>query len=455
MIKIYNTLTNKKELFRPLNDKKVNMYVCGMTVYDLCHLGHARVIVIFDLIHRWFKQNEYDVKYVRNITDIDDKIIAKALKENITFQKLTEQYINEMNLDTKSLNVLNPTHEPRATNHIKSMIHMIQSLIQKGFAYQARNNDVYYAVEKFKDYGKLSGKSLKDLKAGNRVDVDENKENAFDFVLWKSAKENEPSWESPWGPGRPGWHIECSAMSNEILGHQFDIHGGGQDLQFPHHENEIAQSEACNDCKMANYWIHNGFVKVDDEKMSKSLGNFFTIRDILKLYDGETIRFFILKAHYRSPLNYSNKHLDEARQGLTRLYLTIRDIENSKNKEIDWNNSYAKKFKSSLDDDFNSSEALSVLFDLSNEINKSNNSSLKVLLINLANIIGLLYQDPEMFLKGKNSDDLNFNIEELIKKRNEAKDNKNYKEADLIRDQLLSKGIILEDSAKGTIWRKK
>jgi len=455
MIKIYNTLSKQKEEFKPLKQGEVKMYVCGMTVYDLCHLGHARVLVIFDLIHRWFKENNYAVTYVRNITDIDDKIINKSVEQKITFNELTEHYIDEMNIDIQALNVLSPSHEPKATEHISSMITMIQTLVDKGFAYQAENKDVYYAVDKFAGYGKLSGKSLKDLQAGNRVDIDKNKRNVFDFVLWKSAKKNEPAWQSPWGKGRPGWHIECSAMSNKILGHHFDIHGGGQDLQFPHHENEIAQSEATNDCQMANYWIHNGFVKVDNEKMSKSLGNFFTIRSILELYDGEVVRFFILKAHYRSPLNYSDQHLDDARQGLTRLYLTIRDITKSANSVIDWNNSYAKKFKAALDDDFNSAEALSVLFDLSNEINKKNSDTLKVLLINLANILGLLYQNPENFLQGKDGQMSDYDINTMIKKRNVAKQNRNYNEADAIREHLLSQGIILEDTEKGTIWRKK
>ena len=455
MIKIYNTLSKQKEEFKPLKQGEVKMYVCGMTVYDLCHLGHARVLVIFDLIHRWFKENNYAVTYVRNITDIDDKIINKSVEQKITFNELTEHYIDEMNIDIQALNVLSPSHEPKATEHISSMITMIQTLVDKGFAYQAEYKDVYYAVDKFAGYGKLSGKSLKDLQAGNRVDIDKNKRNVFDFVLWKSAKKNEPAWQSPWGKGRPGWHIECSAMSNKILGHHFDIHGGGQDLQFPHHENEIAQSEATNDCQMANYWIHNGFVKVDNEKMSKSLGNFFTIRSILELYDGEVVRFFILKAHYRSPLNYSDQHLDDARQGLTRLYLTIRDITKSANSVIDWNNSYAKKFKAALDDDFNSAEALSVLFDLSNEINKKNSDTLKVLLINLANILGLLYQNPENFLQGKDGLISDSDINTMIKKRNDAKQDRNYNEADAIREHLLSQGIILEDTEKGTIWRKK
>ena len=396
----------------------------------------------------------YDVTYVRNITDIDDKIIARANEQKITIGELTHKYIDEMNQDIGALNVLNPSYEPRATQHIDGMIKMISNLIDKGFAYQADNNDVYYSVEKFEGYGKLSGKSLKELKAGNRVEIDHAKENSFDFVLWKSAKTNEPSWDSPWGKGRPGWHIECSVMSNQILGQHFDIHGGGQDLQFPHHENEIAQSEAANDCQMANYWIHNGFVKVDDEKMSKSLGNFFTIRSILEHYDAEVVRFFILKAHYRSPLNYSDKHLEDAKTGLTKLYLTIRDFKGESIGMIDWNQLYANKFKQALDDDFNSSEAISILFELANEINKTNSSELLILLKSLAQILGLLSKDPEHFLQGKNSKD-DVDIELMIKKRNDAKKNKNFQEADDIRANLLEKGILLEDTPEGTIWRKK
>ena len=454
MIKVYNSLTKSKEIFSPIEKEKVKMYVCGMTVYDLCHLGHARVLVVFDLINRWFMAHGYDVTYVRNITDIDDKIIARANEQKITIGELTQKYIDEMNQDIGALNVLNPSYEPRATQHIDGMIKMIGNLIDRGFAYQADNNDVYYSVEKFKGYGKLSGKSLKELKAGNRVEIDHAKENSFDFVLWKSAKTNEPSWDSPWGRGRPGWHIECSVMSNEILGKHFDIHGGGQDLQFPHHENEIAQSEAANDCEMANYWIHNGFVKVDDEKMSKSLGNFFTIRSILEHYDAEVVRFFILKAHYRSPLNYSDKHLEDAKIGLTKLYLTIRDFKGESISKIDWNQPYANKFKQALDDDFNSSEAISILFELANEINKTNSSELLILLKSLAQILGLLSKDPEHFLQGNNSKD-DVDIELMIKKRNDAKKNKNFQEADDIRANLLEKGILLEDTPEGTIWRKK
>jgi cysteinyl-tRNA synthetase len=454
MIKLYNSLTKSKEIFSPIEKEKVKMYVCGMTVYDLCHLGHARVLVVFDLINRWFNAHGYDVTYVRNITDIDDKIIARANEQKVSISELTQKYIDEMNQDISALNVLNPSYEPRATQHIDGMIKMIGNLIDKGFAYQAENNDVYYSVEKFHGYGKLSGKSLKELKAGNRVEIDHAKENSFDFVLWKSAKTNEPSWDSPWGRGRPGWHIECSVMSNEILGQHFDIHGGGQDLQFPHHENEIAQSEAANDCQMANYWIHNGFVKVDDEKMSKSLGNFFTIRSILEHYDAEVVRFFILKAHYRSPLNYSDKHLEDAKIGLTKLYLTIRDFKGELISKIDWNQHYATKFKQALDDDFNSSEAISILFELANEINKTNSSELLILLKSLAQILGLLSKDPEHFLQGNNSKD-DVDIELMIKKRNDAKKNKNFQEADDIRANLLEKGILLEDTPEGTIWRKK
>jgi len=454
MIKLYNSLTKSKEIFSPIEKEKVKMYVCGMTVYDLCHLGHARVLVVFDLINRWFMTHGYDVTYVRNITDIDDKIIARANEQKVSIRELTQKYIDEMKQDISALNVLSPSYEPRATQHIDGMIKMISNLIDKGFAYQADNNDVYYSVEKFKGYGKLSGKSLKELKAGNRVEIDHAKENSFDFVLWKSAKTNEPSWDSPWGKGRPGWHIECSVMSNQILGQHFDIHGGGQDLQFPHHENEIAQSEAANDCQMANYWIHNGFVKVDDEKMSKSLGNFFTIRSILEHYDAEVVRFFILKAHYRSPLNYSDKHLEDAKIGLTKLYLTIRDFKVESASTIDWNQPYANKFKQALDDDFNSSEAIAILFELANEINKTNSSELLILLKSLAQILGLLFKNPEDFLQGNNLKD-DVDIELMIKKRNDAKKNKNFQEADDIRANLLKKGILLEDTPEGTIWRKK
>ena len=458
MLSLYNSLTNKKEIFKPIVPKTVSLYVCGMTVYDFCHLGHARVMVIFDVINRWFRQSGYNVKYVRNITDIDDKIIMKATEKGISIQELTEKFIFEMNKDADALGVLRPDIEPKATNHIGDIINMIQLLIDKGYAYVGENNDVYYSVEKFDGYGKLSGKTLKDLKAGKRVEIDLNKKNNFDFVMWKAAKKDEPFWDSPWGPGRPGWHIQCSAMSNKILGNHFDIHGGGQDLQFPHHENEIAQSEAANDCKMANYWLHNGFVRIDDEKMSKSLGNFFTIRSILENYLPEVIRFFILKAHYRSPLNYSESQLEDAKQGLTRLYLSVRNEKQSSKFEIDWSNNYAKRFKEALDDDFNTPEAIAVLFELTNEINKFKDDEKIQLLINLAKILGVLTMNPEDFFKGKlvsdgNKDELKIN--ELIEKRNLAKENKNFEEADRIRKLLLKNDILLEDTPEGTIWRKK
>jgi cysteinyl-tRNA synthetase len=458
MLSLYNSLTNQKEIFKPIKPNEVRLYVCGMTVYDFCHLGHARVMVIFDVINRWLRLSGYNVQYVRNITDIDDKIIAKASAENITIKELTERFIIEMNKDADALGVLRPDFEPKATNHIGDIINMIQILIEKGFAYVGDNNDVYYSVLDFKGYGKLSGKTLKDLRAGNRVDIDPYKKNNFDFVMWKAAKKEDPSWDSPWGPGRPGWHIECSALSNVILGNHFDIHGGGQDLQFPHHENEIAQSEAANDCKMANYWLHNGFVKIDDEKMSKSLGNFFTIQSILKNYLPEVIRFFILKAHYRSPLNYSDIHLEDAKQGLIRLYLSIRNKVESPKFEIDWSNNYATRFKNALDDDFNTPAAIAVLYELANEINKSKDNQNTELLVGLAKSLGILTLNPEDFLQGvmmPSIRDDGLDIDGLIKERNLAKEKKNYEGADRIRKLLLENDILLEDTAEGTIWRQK
>lgn len=456
MIKLFNSLSKKKEIFQAIEPGKVKMYVCGMTVYDFCHLGHARVLIVFDLINRWFKVSGYDVIYVRNITDIDDKIIARAAEQGIPFGDLTQKFIDEMNTDAHTLGVFSPDIEPRATESIGAMIAMIQTLLEKNFAYIGANNDVFYAVTKFDGYGKLSGKSLEDLRAGNRVEVDKFKKNSFDFVLWKSAKSGEPSWDSPWGKGRPGWHIECSAMSNKFLGKNFDIHGGGQDLQFPHHENEIAQSEASNDCQMANYWLHNGFVRVDDEKMSKSLGNFFTIREILKHYDPEVVRFFVLKAQYRSPLNYSDYHLEDAKQGLTRLYLAIRESNSIIDQKIDWKNSFACQFKDALDDDFNTPEAISVLFSLANAVNKNRQNEEQTLLIQLANILGILEMEPEVFLRGNiEADDKNVDIDQLINDRLEAKKNKDYQKADEIRIFLEGRDILLEDTPNGTIWRKK
>ena len=456
MIKLFNSLSKKKETFKSIVSGQVKMYVCGMTVYDFCHLGHARVLIVFDLIYRWFKASGYEVTYVRNITDIDDKIITRAAEQGVTYEVLTKQFIDEMNADAEALGVISPDAEPKATESIDAMIIMIQGLIEKGYAYVGSNNDVFYAVSKFNGYGKLSGKSLEDLRAGNRVEVDKFKKNSFDFVLWKSAKPGEPCWNSPWGKGRPGWHIECSAMSNKFLGKNFDIHGGGQDLQFPHHENEIAQSEAFNGCQMANYWLHNGFVRVDNEKMSKSLGNFFTIREILNHYEPEIVRFFVLKAQYRSPLNYSDTHLEDAKQGLTRLYLAIRGNDTRIDQEIDWKNNFASQFKDALDDDFNTSEAISILFSLANEVNKSNKDQEKQLLIQLANILGILEMDPELFLRGNiKSSDIDIDIDLLISDRLSAKKNKDYQKADEIRIFLEGHDILLEDTPNGTIWRKK
>jgi cysteinyl-tRNA synthetase len=470
MLKIYNSLSRDKQTFTPIEPRKVRMYVCGMTVYDYCHLGHARVMVVFDMVNRWFRASGLDVTYVRNITDIDDKIIKRANENNETIGALTQRFIDAMDEDFTKLGVEPPAFEPRATEHIDGMISMISKLIEKGHAYVASNNDVFYSVRSFNGYGKLSGKSLDDLRAGERVEVDTHKKDAMDFVLWKSVKPHEPSWDSPWGKGRPGWHIECSVMSAHHLGAHFDIHGGGQDLQFPHHENEIAQSEAANSCQMANYWMHNGFVRVDDEKMSKSLGNFFTIREVLKKYDAEVVRFFILRAHYRSPLNYSDVHLDDAKASLTRLYTALRGREVSTN-IIDWNHPQAARFKEAMDDDFNTSEAMAVLFDLAK--NKSDESI--NLLKNLAGILGLLQTDPDEFLQGKNhyvltaesgeyklsggeatlahgfSDE---KINQLIMQRVEAKKSKNFAEADRIRKELADAGIILEDTPQGTTWRR-
>lgn len=452
MLKIYNTLAREKQTFVPIVAGKVSMYVCGMTVYDFCHLGHARVMVVFDMVNRWLRASGFDVTYVRNITDIDDKIIKRANENGEDIGTLTQRFIDAMDEDSAQLGVLRPDIEPRATAYIDGMIQMISALIGKGHAYHAANGDVFYAVNSFADYGKLSGKSLEDLRAGERVEVDSFKRDPMDFVLWKSAKPGEPSWDSPWGKGRPGWHIECSVMGAHHLGQQFDIHGGGQDLQFPHHENEIAQSEAAHDCTFVNYWMHNGFVRVDDEKMSKSLGNFFTIRDVLKKYDAEVVRFFILRAHYRSPLNYSDKHLDDAKQALTRLYTALRGIEAKA--VLDTSAASYQTFKSAMDDDFNTPEAMAVLFDLANTLNKTGDIAIASQLKGLANILGLLERNPETFMQAGSSEKLDAKtIEAQIAARAEAKKTKNFAEADRIRQELLAQGIILEDNAQGTIWR--
>ncbi|MFM2440695.1 MAG: hypothetical protein RLZZ349_422 [Pseudomonadota bacterium] len=459
MLKIYNTLAREKQVFTPIIAGKVSMYVCGMTVYDYCHLGHARVMVAFDMINRWLRASGYAVTYVRNITDIDDKIIKRAQENNETIAQLTQRFIDAMDEDSAKLGVVRPTLEPRATDFVDGMIAMINRLIDKKFAYAASNGDVFYAVNNFADYGKLSGKSLVDLRAGERVEVDLHKKDAMDFVLWKSAKLGEPSWDSPWGKGRPGWHIECSAMSAHYLGQHFDIHGGGQDLQFPHHENEIAQSEAAHShdgepCQMVNYWMHNGFVRVDDEKMSKSLGNFFTIRTVLEQYDAEVVRFFILRAHYRSPLNYSDQHLDDAKLALTRLYTALRGVETT-DEVVDWQLAPAASFKAAMDDDFNTPLAFAVLFDLASELNKTKSAVTGSLLKNLSAVVGLLQRDPDAFLQGELEQvGQLLDVDALIVQRNHAKQSKNFTEADSIRRTLAEAGIVLEDSPQGTTWRR-
>ncbi len=458
MLKIYNTLAREKQTFKPIVAGKVSMYVCGMTVYDFCHLGHARVMVVFDMVSRWLRASGFDVTYVRNITDIDDKIIKRANENNESIAKLTQRFIDAMDEDSAKLGVIRPDIEPKATEFVDGMLDMISALVEKGFAYPAANGDVFYAVNKFDGYGKLSGKSLEDLRAGERVEVDNFKRDPMDFVLWKAAKPGEPSWDSPWGKGRPGWHIECSAMSSHHLGQHFDIHGGGQDLQFPHHENEIAQSEAAHShdgkpCQMVNYWMHNGFVRVDDEKMSKSLGNFFTIRTVLEKYDAEVVRFFILRAHYRSPLNYSGQHLDDAKSALTRLYTALRGAEVT-DVAVDWRHPQAARFKDAMDDDFNTPEALAVLFDLANEVNRTKDKEALHLLKGLAGVLGLLQRNPDAFLQGTATATVELDVEGLIHARLMAKKNKNFAEADAIRKQLADAGIVLEDTPQGTTWRR-
>ncbi len=460
MLRIYNTLTNKKEEFVPIEPGKVKMYVCGMTVYDLCHIGHARVLVVFDMVTRFLRSSGYDVTYIRNITDIDDKIIQRANENAEDFTKLTGRFIEAMHEDAAALNILPPDDEPKATAYMDDIIKMVSDLIDKGFAYAGDNGDVYYAIDQFKTYGKLSGKKLEDLRAGERVAVDTNKKDPLDFVLWKAAKPDEPSWDSPWGKGRPGWHIECSAMSTCCLGNHFDIHGGGQDLQFPHHENEIAQSEAATGEKFVNVWMHNGFVRIDDEKMSKSLGNFFTIREVLKQYRAEEVRYFILASHYRSPLNYADSLLDSAQSALARLYTSLRGMDI---KSGDLDDESVSRFNDAMNEDFNTAEALAVLFDLANKINKSRNdepedaikyaSTLK----NLAGILGLLEDNPDEFLKSAAGGDISDDskeIDSLVNERIQAKQDKNWQRADEIRDQLHAMGVELEDNGQQTSWRR-
>jgi len=458
MLKLYNTLDREKQAFTPIEPGKVRMYVCGMTVYDYCHLGHARVMVVFDMVARWLRTSGYSVTYVRNITDIDDKIIKRAGENGESIRALTDRFIAAMHEDADALGVLRPDHEPRAMDYVPQMLGLIDKLEKNGLAYQAPNKDVCYSVHSFPGYGKLSGKSLDDLRAGERVDVAEGKRDPLDFVLWKHAKDSEPAeakWESPWGTGRPGWHIECSAMSSDLLGDQFDIHGGGQDLQFPHHENEIAQSEGAHQHTFVNYWMHNGFIRVDNEKMSKSLGNFFTIRDVLKQYDAEVVRFFILRAHYRSPLNYSDAHLDDARQALTRLYTALKGFDGEG--RVDWNEAHAQRFKAAMDDDFGTPEAVAVLFDLAQEVNKSRDVALAAQLKGLGAVLGLLQRDASAFLQGAPAEAGGLTpaaIEALIADRIAAKKAKNFAESDRIRDELKAAGILLEDSAAGTTWRR-
>jgi cysteinyl-tRNA synthetase len=437
----------------PLRAGEVRMYVCGMTVYDFMHLGHARMLVVFDVVARYLRALGYRLTYVRNITDIDDKIIKRANENAESIQALTERFIRANEEDFAALGLIKPEHEPRATHSIAGMIRMIGTLIERGHAYAAANGDVYYDVSSFEGYGSLSGKDPRDLRAGARVEVDEAKDDPLDFVLWKAAKPGEPAWDSPWGKGRPGWHIECSVMSSELLGSRFDIHGGGEDLQFPHHENEIAQSEGANGVRFVNYWMHNGFVQVDKEKMSKSLGNFFSVREILQKYDAEVVRFFILRAHYRSPLNYSDAHLDDARSALTRLYTALK---NSKAQAaIDWNEAHAKRFKEAMDDDFGTPEAVAVLFDLANRIN-AGEKALAPQLRGLGAVLGILQRDADEFLKagpgaGALSEAL---IEAQIAARAKARLERDFATADRIRKELEAAGIVLEDSGSRTTWRR-
>jgi cysteinyl-tRNA synthetase len=424
------------------------MYVCGMTVYDYCHLGHARVLVVFDVVRRWLRASGYRVNYVRNITDIDDKIIRRARENGEPVSALTERFIRYMDEDAAALGVEKPEHEPRATQYVPQMLDLIGTLERRKLAYQSGSGDVNYAVRRFPGYGKLSGKSLDELRAGERVEVDDSKEDPLDFVLWKRSKPEEPSWPSRWGAGRPGWHIECSAMSGSLLGETFDIHGGGQDLQFPHHENEIAQSEGASGHPFVKYWMHNGFVRVDEEKMSKSLGNFFTVREVLKKFDAEVVRFFILRAHYRSPLNYADAHLDDAKSALGRLYTALKN--SSGNAPVDWREAHAVRFKAAMDDDFNTPEAVAALFDLAGRVN-AGDKPLAPQLRALGGVLGILQRSPEAFFQGGLDATA---IEAMIRAREEARKRRDFAEADRIRKELLVKGILLEDGSAGTTWRR-
>mgnify|MGYP001254161549 FL=1 len=455
MLTLYNSLGRSKQAFTPIRPGAVRMYVCGMTVYDYCHLGHARVLVVFDMVRRWLRASGYQVTYVRNITDIDDKIIRRAREGNEPIEALTARFIGAMDEDAAALGVEKPDHEPRATQYVPDMVELIGRLEAKQLAYQAASGDVNYAVRRFPGYGKLSGKSLDELRAGERVEVDASKEDPLDFVLWKRSKPEEPKWPSRWGEGRPGWHIECSAMSAKLLGEHFDIHGGGQDLQFPHHENEIAQSEGAmgvdSGRRFVNYWMHNGFVQVDREKMSKSLGNFFTVREVLARFDPEVVRFFILRAHYRSPLNYSDAHLEDAKNAMARLYTALKDSPQTVSSEVDWKEAHAVHFKAAMDDDFGTPEAVAELFNLANRIN-AGEKALAPQLRALGGVLGLLQRDPQAYLQGGAAQTW---IEQAIAAREAARKRKDYAEADRIRKELLGKGIVLEDVAGRTTWRKK
>ena len=457
-LKIHNSLTRRLEPFEPLEPGHVRMYVCGMTVYDLCHLGHARSMLAFDIVQRWLKASGMKVTYVRNVTDIDDKIIARALKNGESIQSLTDRMIEALHQDADALGIERPTHEPRATDYVPQMLGIIRRLEERGLAYRAEGGDVNFAVRKFAGYGKLSGKSLDELRAGERVAVNDGKADPLDFVLWKAAKADEPAdaqWNSDYGSGRPGWHIECSAMSCEMLGESFDIHGGGADLQFPHHENEIAQSEGATGVPLARFWMHNGFVRVDNEKMSKSLGNFFTIRDVLAKFDAETVRFFMLRAHYRSALNHSDAHLDDARAALKRLYTALQQVAPAP-VAIDWADPLAARFKAAMDEDFNTPEALAVLFDLASEVNRSRDPQRAGLLRALGGVLGLLQADPAAYLQGGGAAQATDEAAILarIEARAAAKKNRDFAEADRIRQELLAEGIVLKDGPSGTTWER-
>jgi cysteinyl-tRNA synthetase len=454
-LRIHNTLTRRLETFQPLIPGQVRMYVCGITVYDLCHMGHARMVMAFDVVQRWLRASGYAVDYVQNITDIDDKIIRRALERGIPIRELTDQMIEAMHRDFGALGVERPTLEPRATDYVPHMLTMIGRLQDKGLAYQGGTGDVNFAVRKFPGYGRLSGKSIDELRAGERVAVLEGKDDPLDFVLWKAAKAEEPAdaqWDSPWGPGRPGWHIECSAMSCATLGETFDIHGGGLDLQFPHHENELAQSEGANGPGFARYWLHNGFLNIDDEKMSKSLGNFFTIADVLQKYDGETVRFFMLRTHYRSPLNYSDVNLDDARQGLRRLYTALDGVPLA-DAPVDWSEPQAAAFQAAMDDDFQTPNALAVLFELAGEANRGDVAA-AARLKRLGGVLGILQQPPRAWLQGGAALD-DAAIQARIAARAAAKAARDFAAADRIRAELLAAGIELQDSPQGTTWTVK